>query len=88
MVRRKVTVPPIKQPVELPDTVPVCHDLIQQLLQRLDVLEKRVNLNSRNSSKPPSSDGPGTPTRTTKAPSGKRLGGQPGHQGSLSGAPA
>jgi transposase len=60
-----------------------CHDLIEQLLQRLNVLEERVNLNSRNSSKPPSSDGPGTPPRTPKAQSGKRLGGQPGHQGSF-----
>jgi hypothetical protein len=57
MVRRPATVPPIKPPVALPDTVPACHDLIEQLLQRLDVLEERVNLNSRNSSKPPSSSG-------------------------------
>jgi hypothetical protein len=67
MVRRPATVPPIKQPAALPDTVPACHELIELLLQRLDVLEERVNLNSRNSSKPPSSDGPGTPPRTVKA---------------------
>jgi transposase len=83
MGRRKVTVPSVKQPVPLPETVPACHELIEQLLQDLDVLRERVNLNSRNSSKPPSSDGPGTPPRTVKAQSGKRLGGQPGHKGSF-----
>jgi transposase len=83
MVRRTATVPPIKLPAVLPDTVPACHELIQQLQQDLDVLRERVNLNSRNSSKPPSSDGPGTPPRTTKAQSDKRLGGQPGHKGSF-----
>jgi hypothetical protein len=67
----------------LPDTVPACHDLIEQLLQRLDVLEERVNLNSSSPSKPPSSDGLGTPPLTVKAQSGKRLGGQLGHQGSF-----
>jgi hypothetical protein len=84
MVRRIATVSPIKLPAVLPDTVPACHDLIERRLQRLDVLEERARLNSSNSSKPPSSDGPGTPPRTTKAQSGKRLGGQPGHKGSLS----
>lgn len=72
---------------DLPETVPACHDLIRQLLQsqnqlmdRLSVLEEKVNLNSRNSSKPPSSDGPGTPPRP-RPKSGKRAGGQPGHKG-------
>jgi hypothetical protein len=83
MVRRIATVPPIKQPAALPDTVPACNELIQQLLQDLDVLRERANLNSRNSSKPRFSDGPGTPPRTVKAQSGKRLGGQLGHEGSF-----
>jgi transposase len=83
MVRRTATVPPIKPPGALPDTVPACHELIQQLLQDLDVLRERVNLNSSNSSKLPSSDGPGTAPRTVRAQSGKRLGGQLGHQGSF-----
>jgi hypothetical protein len=29
MVCRTATVPPIKPPVALPDTVPACHDLIE-----------------------------------------------------------
>lgn len=51
--------------------------------QRLGQLEERLKLNSRNSSKPPSSDGPGTPPPSHPRPkSGKRQGGQPGHKGS------
>lgn len=57
--------------------------MIRQLIQRLSGLEERINLNSRNSSKPPSSDGPGTPTRPSRAPSGKPLGAQPGHKGNF-----
>jgi len=42
-------------------------------------LEERLGLNSSNSSKPPSSDAPGTP-RQPKKPTGRRPGGQPGHK--------
>jgi hypothetical protein len=63
---------PTGQP-DLPETVEACHGMIRHLMQRLEALEERVNLNSRNSSKPPSSDGPGTPHRPSKAKSGKRL---------------
>jgi transposase len=74
----------------LPQTVQACHELIGKLWdsvvekdQRLKQLEERLKLNSRNSSKPPSSDGPGTPPAPrTRPKSGKRLGGQPGHKGS------
>ena len=74
----------------LPVTVIKCQDLICQLqvshlqvMQRLSELEERLKLNSRNSSKPPSSDGPGTPPRASRPNSGKRLGAQPGHKGSF-----
>ena len=43
-------------------------------------LRTRLGQNSQNSSKPPSSDPPGTP-RDPKAPSGRARGGQPGHKG-------
>lgn len=83
MSRRTTPAPVTTQPTALPDTVPGCHELIHQLMHRLDALEERAKLNSRNSSKPPSSDGPGTPPRAPRAKSGKRLGGQPGHKGSF-----
>lgn len=42
-------------------------------------LEARLSQNSSNSSKPPSSDAPGT-ERQPKKPTGRRAGGQPGHK--------
>ena len=42
-------------------------------------LEARLNQDSSNSSKPPSSDGPHVKPAPPKSPSGKRRGGQPGH---------
>lgn len=55
---------------------------LQKLEGRLEQLEARLNKNSRNSSKPPSSDSPySKPKRSRKAKSKKRKGGQKGHQG-------
>lgn len=47
---------------------------------RIEALEERLGLNSRNSSKPPSSDGPQV-KRPRGRPSKRRRGGQPGHTG-------
>ena len=51
----------------------------------MEQLQRRLGLDSSNSGKPPSSDGPGKPPakpRTAPAgPVGKRPGGQPGHKG-------
>ena len=44
---------------QLPQTVPECHAVITQLIERVRLLEERVKLDSNNSSKPPSSNGPG-----------------------------
>jgi hypothetical protein len=50
------------------------------LQERVHELEARLGLNSTNSSKPPSSDPPGT-VRPPKKPTGKKRGGQKGHRG-------
>ena len=49
----------------VPATLRQCHEVIEaqalqisQLLQQMALLQERLKLDSRNSSKPPSSDGP------------------------------
>ena len=55
---------------------------IQQLTARVERLERELARNSRNSSRPPSSDPPGKkPERREKGRSGREQGGQPGHEG-------
>jgi len=45
-------------------------------------LRERIGRSSRNSSKPPSSDGPGFKPPERRKGSGRKRGGQPGHPGS------
>ena len=82
-------VPPI--PAELWNQIPSAAQaailaLIQQYEQRLQVLQQqvdelrqRLNQNSTNSSRPPSSDPPHVKRRPPKPSSGRKRGGQPGH---------
>lgn len=73
--------------MKLPTTIEACHELIlkqqaliEQLLGRVEKLEEQTKKNSRNSNKPPSSDGlqkkPAFPRKKNK-----KRGGQVGHKG-------
>ncbi len=54
----------------------------QELEAEVAALREQVNRNSRNSSQPPSSDGPGvSPKQRQRSKSKRKPGGQPGHKG-------
>jgi len=59
---------------------PVVQAYIRSLEARLAEVESRLNQNSANSSKPPSSDPPHAKPAPPQTPSGRRKGGQPGHR--------
>lgn len=72
----------------LPQSLADCHaviraqgELLSTLQAQVELLQERVNLNSRNSSKPPSSDGPGAGNRAQRRASQRKRGAQPGHKG-------
>jgi len=59
-------------------------DRVEELTKRVEKLEDQLTKDSSNSSKPPSSDGPGSKpkkTRSLRGKSGKKSGGQHGHKG-------
>ena len=74
---------------ELTEQVEQLTSLVKELQEQLAAahakiaeLEERINKNSQNSSKPPSTDGYQKPTpKSLRKPSGKKRGGQPGHKG-------
>jgi transposase len=57
-------------------------ELFAKLEARIEELEKRLNMNSSNSSKPPTSDGLKRKTKSLRRKNtGRKPGGQPGHTG-------
>src|SRR5882724_4476506 len=54
---------------------------VAQLKATVEELTQRLRRNSHNSSQPPSADPPQARIRSRRAPSGRRPGGQPGHEG-------
>ena len=56
-------------------------DVIQKLTSRIQALEEKINKDSHNSNKPPSSDGLARRFSRKRQPSGKKPGGQKGHEG-------
>ncbi len=67
---------------DIKDLTPEQKDaLIIDLVRRLNELEAKLEKDSHNSSKPPSSDGPKRKPKSLRGVSGARPGAQPGHKG-------
>lgn len=80
--------PPQPASLTMPATVAECHAVIQalalevgQLREQTAWLQERLKVDSRNSSKPPSSDGPSSGNRAQRRASGRKRGAQKGHPG-------
>jgi len=75
--------PPIPEPLWQtvpPEAQAALRAQFAALERRIADLQERVNRNSTNSSRPPSSDPASVKRRPPAAPSGKKRGGQPGHR--------
>ena len=70
-------------PPEVIEYITLLHGIIGSMDARIKELESRLNLNSRNSGKPPSSDGYARKNRQNSQDANnlKKPGGQPGHKG-------
>lgn len=72
---------PISVQMVIITQIAILREQVARLEGEVERLREQINKNSRNSSKPPSSDGPQTPPKTPGEPSGRKPGGQKGHHG-------
>jgi len=59
----------------------ILQGLVTSLTTKITELEAKLNKNSQNSNKPPSSDGPNGTIKNNRVITGRPSGGQPGHKG-------
>jgi transposase len=79
--RAKALLPAIQAAFDAGGLDAIC-ELFAKMEARITELEKRLNMNSSNSSKPPSSDGLKRKTKSLRRKNtGRKPGGQPGHTG-------
>src|SRR4051812_5561113 len=67
-------------PPEARELISALQAEVRALQEQVRQLQERLNQNSTNSSRPPSTDPLGVKRRPPRLPSGRKPGGQPGHQ--------
>ncbi len=73
---------PLSDYLQLKEKLDLTNLLLLQSLKKIEELESRLNKNSNNSSKPPSSDGLKREIKNNRSKSNRKPGGQPGRKGS------
>ena len=71
-----------KENTILKEEIEILKKTVAALSAKIEELEAKSKKNSNNSSKPPSSDGPGKKTQSLRKSTGRAPGGQEGHKGS------